>query len=99
MNMYLSPWNRPDMHRIQEIPSPSLVAFLADGPGGWSSTVPSSQGYSVQARHRGMANVVFLDGHVQPFDGEYLGCGKGNESKPDIHWLTGTGGTNQVTVP
>jgi prepilin-type processing-associated H-X9-DG protein/prepilin-type N-terminal cleavage/methylation domain-containing protein len=99
MNMYLSPWNRPDMHRLQQIPAPSQLAFLADGPGGWSSTVPSSQAYSVLARHLGRANVAFVDGHVQSFSGRYLGCGEGNTSKPDIRWQTETSGVNQISVP
>lgn len=99
MNMYLSPWNRPEMHRLQEIPRPSQLAFLADGPGGWSSTVPSSQEYSVTARHGGSANVVFVDGHVQGFSGDYLGCGRGNATKPDIRWETETEGVNQTHIP
>lgn len=99
MNMYLSPWIRPDPHRIQEIPDPSRLAFLADGPGGWSSTVPSSQEYSVLARHDGRANVVFLDGHVGSFRGEILGCGVGNRSLPEIRWETETSGVNQTRIP
>ena len=56
----------------------------------WSSTVPSSQGYSVQARHGGQANVCFVDGHVASFDGTYLGCGTGEPSpqRGDVHWQT-----------
>lgn len=99
MNMYLSPWNRPERHRLQEIPNPSRLAFLADGPGGWSSTIPSSQDYSVPARHGGQANVVFLDGHVASFRGDYLGCGVGNSTLPDIRWETETDGVNQVHMP
>lgn len=99
MNMYLSPWIRPTMHRLQEIPNPAQLAFLADGPGGWSSTIPSSQAYSVTARHRGAANVLFVDGHVETFRGNYLGCGKGNRSLPDIRWETETGGINQTHMP
>ncbi len=99
MNMYLSPWIRPDMHRLAEIPSPSQLAFLADGPGGWSSTVPSSQDFSVLARHRGFANVLFLDGRIQAFPSNYLGCQRGNETKPDVRWETLTGGINQAHLP
>lgn len=99
MNMYLSPWIRPDMHRLQEIPKPSQLAFLADGPGGWSSTVPSSQGFSVQARHRNRANVLFVDGHVQAFERDYLGCGTGEVPRPDIRWQTETAGINQAPLP
>lgn len=101
MNMYLSPWIRPDPHRLVELPSPSQLVFMADGPGGWCSTIPSSQGYSVKARHNGRANVVFVDGHVQSFDGNYLGCGTGepNPELPDVRWQTLTGGINQSVMP
>lgn len=99
MNMYLSPWNRPDMHRMQEIPRPGQLAFLADGPGGWSSAVPSSLDYSVLARHGDSANVIFVDGHGQSFSGDYLGCGRGNATKPDVRWETETDGVNQTHIP
>ena len=101
MNMYLSPWSRPQPHNRVQIENPAVLAFLADGPVAWSSTVPSKLGYSVQARHKGRANVCFVDGHVASFDGGYLGCGTGapNPENGDIHWQTGTGGVNQAPVP
>jgi len=101
MNMYLSPWVRPQPHALQKLPDPSQLAFLADGPCGWSSTIPSSLGYSVQARHNGHANVVFVDGHVESFSGTYLGCGTGepNPELPDVRWQTLTGGVNQAVMP
>ena len=101
MNMYLSPWIRPEPHRLSELPNPSQLVFLADGPGGWCSTIPSSLGYSVKARHNGRANVVFIDGHLQSFDGGYLGCGTGepNPELPDVRWQTLTSGVNQSVMP
>ena len=66
MNMYLSPWNRPDPHRRLEIDNPSQLAFLADAPGAYASTIPSTQPFSVVARHQGRANICFVDGHVSP---------------------------------
>ena len=99
MKMYLSPWIRPTPHRWSEIPRPDAVAFLADGPGGYSSTVPSAMPYSVQARHGDRANVAFLDGHVQSFTSGYLGCGVGDPQRPDVQWQTGTSGPNQARVP
>ena len=99
MNMYLSPWIRPNPHRFSEIPSPEQLAFMADAPGAYASTVPSQCGYSVQARHAGCANVVFLDGHVQSFTGEYLGCGTGEKELTDVRWQTLTAGINQGPVP
>ena len=95
MNMYLSPWIRPEPHNISEFGNPGGVVFMADGPGAYSATVPSSRPYSVQARHAGHANVLFLDGHVESFAGDYLGCGKGDPRREDVQWLTGTQGVNQ----
>ena len=95
MNMYLSPWIRPEPHNSEEIELPSCIVFMADAPGPYSATVPSVQPYSVQARHSGCANVLFLDGHVQSFSGEYLGCGTGDPHRDDVRWLTGTQGINQ----
>jgi len=95
MNMYLSPWIRPEPHNISEFDSPGQVVFMADGPGGYSAAVPSSRQYSVQARHAGCANVLFIDGHVESFAADYLGCGKGDPHHDDVRWLTGTQGVNQ----
>jgi len=99
MNIYLSPTIRPVPHRFDEIPEPSTLAFLADGPCDYSSTVPSSKAYSVQARHAEQANVAFLDGNVQSFSGSYLGCGRGDPLRADVRWKTGTAGLNQAPVP
>lgn len=99
MNMYLSPWIRPEPHRLAELPNPSQLAFMADAPGGWASTIPSRGGYSVQARHNGRANVVFVDGHIVSFDGKYIGCESGEPTRPDIRWQTLTGGVNQTPLP
>ena len=97
--MYLSPWNRPDPHRRIEIDNPSQLAFLADAPGAYASTIPSSQPFSVVARHQGRANVCFVDGHVASLDGAYVGCGTGEPLRPDIRWQTLTGGINQQPLP
>ncbi len=99
MNIYLSPWIRPLPHRLAEIPRPDALVFLADGPGGYSSTAPSVKPYSVPARHGNRANVAFLDGHAQGFAGSYLGCGAGDPRRPDVQWETGTSGLNQAPVP
>lgn len=88
MNMYLSRWDQPEATRVHSLPSPGTTAFMADAPGGYASTVPSAAGYSVQARHRGCAHVLFLDGRVQSFKGDYLGCGRGEIARPDVRWQT-----------
>jgi prepilin-type N-terminal cleavage/methylation domain-containing protein/prepilin-type processing-associated H-X9-DG protein len=99
MNFYLSPTIRPTPHRLSEIPSPSFLAFMADGGCAYSSTVPSSKSYSVQPRHVQRANVSFLDGHVQSFPGDYLGCGTGAKEQADVRWQTGSEGVNHAPIP
>jgi prepilin-type processing-associated H-X9-DG protein/prepilin-type N-terminal cleavage/methylation domain-containing protein len=99
MNIYLSPTSRPIQHKLSEIPRPEQLAFMADAPGPYSSTTPSALGYSVAARHGGRANVVFVDGHVQSFAGDYLGCGTGAIERPDVRWETLTAGINQAPLP
>lgn len=94
MNMYLSPWIRPAPHRLHELPNPATQAFLADSPGPYSATLPARQPYGVVARHRGQANVLFLDAHVRPYDGDYLGCGSGDPRRADVRWETESAGTN-----
>lgn len=92
MNMYLSRWDQIERTRVVNLPSPSTLAFLADSPGGYASTVPSSREFSAKPRHRGQANVLFVDGHVQAFPGDYLGCGTGEKTQPDVRWQTGIEG-------
>lgn len=91
MNMYLSRWDQRKPTRITQIPNPGTLAFLADSPGGYASTIPSANGYSVKARHLGCANIVFVDGHAATFDGKYLGCGSAEKTQPDVRWKTNIG--------
>ncbi|MCD6303436.1 MAG: prepilin-type N-terminal cleavage/methylation domain-containing protein [Planctomycetes bacterium] len=98
MNMYLSPWIRPMPHNIAEIRRPETLVFMADAPGPYSATVPSREDYSVAARHNGRANLVFLDGHTEYHDGEFLGCGRGDPRHRDVRWQTGTSGINQSPI-
>ncbi|MFV0415360.1 MAG: DUF1559 domain-containing protein [Chthoniobacterales bacterium] len=86
MNMYVSRWDRVTRMRLSELPMLSSLAFMADAPGGYASTVPSAQGYSVQARHQNHANVLFFDGHIKSFSAKYLGCGEREKNHPDIRW-------------
>ncbi len=88
MNMYLSRWDQTLATRILQLPDRDAIAFMADSPGGYASTMPSAAVYSVQARHNGNAHVVFLDGHVQSFSGDYIGCGIGEKDQSDIRWPT-----------
>ncbi len=89
MNFYLSPWDI-DQQSIQQMAHPEQTVFMADGPGGYCSTVPSANENSVQARHSGRANLAFLDGHVQSYAGSYLGCGVGEQSHDEVQWKTYT---------
>ena len=98
MNMYLSPWVRPQAHNLVEIPCPANLVFMADAPGPYSSTVPSKKEYSVVARHGNKANLVFIDGHISNYSGEYLGCGTGDPEHRDVRWKTDSTGINQSTV-
>ena len=86
MNKFLCTWLDADQVNMMNVPEPSAVVFLADAPGPYSSTAPSKDRSSVQPRHEGSANVLFLDGHVRSFTGEYLGCGRGDRMQPDVHW-------------
>jgi prepilin-type N-terminal cleavage/methylation domain-containing protein/prepilin-type processing-associated H-X9-DG protein len=86
MNMLLSTWltGKPDY--LDAVPSSATQVFMADGPGAYCSVLPSSRAYSPVARHNGMVNISFLDGHVASFPGDYVGCGKGDPHQPEIRW-------------
>jgi prepilin-type N-terminal cleavage/methylation domain-containing protein len=90
MNMNLCPWNLAVPTKFAEVRSPESVVALADAPGPYASTFPSSRAYSVLARHASRVNLLFLAGHAQSFAGSYVGCGTGDPEHPDARWLTGT---------
>jgi prepilin-type N-terminal cleavage/methylation domain-containing protein/prepilin-type processing-associated H-X9-DG protein len=90
MNMNLSPWNLPTATRFSRLDQPGLTVFLAESPGAYASTYPSTRPYSCLASYNGMGNILFLDGHVGVFSAAYLGVGKGDPQRPDVRWLTGT---------
>jgi len=90
MNMNLCPWNLPEPTKFAEVASPSLVVAMADAPGPYASTFPSTRPYSVLARHSGRVNILFLAGHVKSYSADYAGCGIGDPHRTDLRWLTGT---------
>lgn len=90
MNMNLSPWNLPRPTKLAEIERPSCTVFLAESPGTYASTYPSTKPFGCVAPHGGKGNILFLDGHVAAFDADYLGVGKGDPERDDVRWLTGT---------
>jgi type II secretory pathway pseudopilin PulG len=90
MNMNLCPWNLPVATKFSEVAQPSCVVAMADAPGPYASTFPSTNAYSVIARHASRVNLLFLTGQVQSFAGSYVGCGMGDPKHDDVRWLTGT---------
>jgi len=90
MNMNLSPWNLSAPTRLVQIERPAATVFLAESPGEYASTYPSTRPFGCIAPHGGKGNVLFLDGHVAAYDGDYLGVGKGDPQRDDVRWLTGT---------
>jgi prepilin-type N-terminal cleavage/methylation domain-containing protein/prepilin-type processing-associated H-X9-DG protein len=90
MNMNLSPWNLPAPTKLAQIERPAATVFLAESPGEYASTYPSTRPFGCVAPHGGEGNVLFLDGHVAAFTAEYLGVGKGDPQRDDVRWLTGT---------
>jgi type II secretory pathway pseudopilin PulG len=90
MNMNLCPWNLPVATKFTEVIKPDAVVAMADAPGPYASTFPSTRPYSVVARHSARLNLLFLAGQVQGFAGDYVGCGVGDPGREDVRWLTGT---------
>jgi prepilin-type N-terminal cleavage/methylation domain-containing protein len=90
MNMNLCPWNLPQPTRFVDVVQPECVVAMADAPGPWASTFPTSRPYSPVARHASRVNILFLAGQAQSFQGSYVGCGTGDPEHPDVRWLTGT---------
>lgn len=96
MNMNLSPWNLPLAIKFGQVIQPECVVAMADAPGPYASTFPSTRPYSPAARHSAKINLLFLTGGVQSFAGSYVGCGTGDPHRADIHWLTGTASDSAV---
>jgi prepilin-type N-terminal cleavage/methylation domain-containing protein len=96
MNMNLCPWNLTTPSKFSDVLQPSTVVVMADAPGQYSATFPSTRPYSVAARHGTRANLLFLTGRVQSFAGTYIGCGVGDPHHSDISWLTGTASDSQA---
>ncbi|HVM47877.1 MAG TPA: prepilin-type N-terminal cleavage/methylation domain-containing protein [Candidatus Acidoferrum sp.] len=97
MNMNLCPWNLAQPTTFSEVALPSQVVAMADAPGPYASTFPSTEPYSVPARHTGRVNILFLAGQAASFTGGYVGCGVGDPRRDDVRWLTGT--DSDLTAP
>lgn len=96
MNMNLSPWNLPLATKFGQVLQPECVVAMADTPGPYASTFPSTRPYSPVARHASNLNLLFLAGGVQSLAGSYVGCGTGDPQRPDIRWVTGTASDSAV---
>jgi hypothetical protein len=96
MNMNLSPWNLPFATKFSEVVQPDCVVAMADAPGPYASTYPSTQPYGAVARHSTWINVLFLAGQAQTFASSYVGCGAGDPKRADVRWLTGTASDAQA---
>jgi prepilin-type N-terminal cleavage/methylation domain-containing protein/prepilin-type processing-associated H-X9-DG protein len=93
MNMGLCVWeanvNNGNPDKITGVGNNSILALFADGPGNYCSVFPSinTGGYNPVPRHsNNTVNICFLDGHVSPMAGSYVGCGTGLPVHPDIVW-------------
>jgi prepilin-type processing-associated H-X9-DG protein len=99
MNMALSVRNAPLPDRITRVGPASTMVFMADGPAGYSSTVPFVSTFNAPAsfnpvpRHGGKVNIAFLDGHVNAYPSNYLGVNTLGDpvhpdacNQPDVRW-------------
>jgi prepilin-type N-terminal cleavage/methylation domain-containing protein/prepilin-type processing-associated H-X9-DG protein len=80
MNMWLGTWKGGQPDNIAKIGPLSTMVFMADGPGT----------YCPDARHHGLVNVAFLDGHVAAWDGTEVWMRRG-AALPRRHSLEGAG--------
>jgi prepilin-type N-terminal cleavage/methylation domain-containing protein len=90
MNMNLSPWNLALPTKFSDVMQPNCVVAMAEAPGSYASTYPTTQPYSIVARHASRINLLFLAGQVQSYAGTYVGCGTGDPKLGEVRWLTGT---------
>jgi prepilin-type processing-associated H-X9-DG protein len=92
MNMGLSVWetdqNNGQPDKITGVGDASTMVLMTDAPGSYCAVFPSvtANGYNPVPRHNGRVNICFLDGHVAPVDGRYIGCGIGLIARSDVRW-------------
>ena len=87
MNMALStPYmGRPDS--IDKVGPSQTMVFMTDALGPYCSAIPLKNDYTPIARHiGGTVNIAFLDGRVESYAGDYVGCRVGDPKRPDIVW-------------
>jgi prepilin-type processing-associated H-X9-DG protein len=86
MNMGLSVWDKAKPDYVGKVGPTHTMVFMADAPGPYCATWPSTADYSLVPRHQGFVNIAFLDGHVELFSGDDVGCGVGDPQLPDVRW-------------
>jgi prepilin-type processing-associated H-X9-DG protein/prepilin-type N-terminal cleavage/methylation domain-containing protein len=86
MNMWLSTWKAPQPDNLAKVGPLITMVFMADGIGSQCSVLPAAKAYSPDARHGGLVNLAFLDGHVTAIAGDEIGCGVGIVERDDIRW-------------
>jgi prepilin-type N-terminal cleavage/methylation domain-containing protein/prepilin-type processing-associated H-X9-DG protein len=87
MNMALSAPVNSRFDSIDKVGPLQTMVFMADGIGAYTSVIPSKNDYSPIARHIGKTvNIAFLDGRVESYLGEDVGCRIGDPKRPDIVW-------------
>ena len=86
MNMWLSTYESPTPDHLAKVGPLTTMVFMADGPGEHCSVLPSDKSFSPVARHAGRVILAFLDGHVESFVGDEVGCGIGLVERPGVQW-------------
>jgi prepilin-type N-terminal cleavage/methylation domain-containing protein/prepilin-type processing-associated H-X9-DG protein len=87
MNMALSAPVNSRFDSIDRVGPLQTMVFMADGIGAYTSVIPSKNDYSPISRHVGKTvNIAFLDGRVESYLGDEVGCRIGDPKRPDIVW-------------
>src|SRR5262245_65994490 len=87
MNTVSRPRTSPAPARSDHVGPTHTMVFMADAPGPHCSVLPAPKSYSPVARHDGLVNIAFLDGHVASYPGDWIGCGAGDPKRPDVRWF------------
>jgi prepilin-type processing-associated H-X9-DG protein len=95
MNMWLSTEKSLKPDHIDKVGPRTTLVFMSEGNGVHCSVLPSPLtliagnylNFSTVARHSDMVNLAFLDGRIQAYSSDYVGCGVGIPDRPDIRWM------------
>jgi prepilin-type N-terminal cleavage/methylation domain-containing protein/prepilin-type processing-associated H-X9-DG protein len=87
MNMWLSTYESPTPDNLAKVGPLSAMVFMADSPGDYCSVLPSDKAFSPVARHSGVVNLAFLDGRVESYSGDEVGCGIGLVKFQGVEWM------------